>query len=254
MSALTNQMDTCLITGASSGIGLALCKQILDQGRDHVIAVSRSAEQSPPLAELQVAYPERLTTKNCDITDEQQRQNLQQLAPAGHLRRVINCAGLLHDDSQNLWPEKRIENLSAEALTASFSVNAFAPVLLARDLLPLMPKDKPSVFSSISARVGSISDNGLGGWYSYRAAKAAQNQLLKTLAIEMRRRRPQLCILLLHPGTTDTALSAPFQRNVKPEKLFTSDYVARQLLSLMDAAGSEDSGRFLAWNGEDIPW
>ena len=140
------------------------------------------------------------------------------------------------------------------SLIRSFEVNAFAPILLAQQVLPVMATHAPGVFASLSARVGSISDNHLGGWYSYRAAKAAQNQLLRTLAIETRRTHPAVCVMALHPGTTDTPLSKPFQRNVAPEKLFSPARSARQLAAIIERAGEAEHGRFFAWDGKEIGW
>ena len=117
-----------------------------------------------------------------------------------------------------------------------------------------MRSRRPRAFASLSARVGSIGDNRLGGWYAYRAAKAAQNQLLRTLAIEWRRSHPHLACVLLHPGTVDTPLSRPFQARVPAEALFPPARAARQLLELVATLGPADSGRFLAWDGRDIPW
>ena len=135
-----------------------------------------------------------------------------------------------------------------------FTINAIAPVLLARAVEPLLGRDRPLHFASLSARVGSIGDNRSGGWYSYRAAKAAQNQLLKSLSIEWRRRWPLATVTLLHPGTTDTALSKPFQTFVPPEKLFTPKRAAEQLVDVLLAQRPEDSGEFLAWDGQPIDW
>ena len=135
-----------------------------------------------------------------------------------------------------------------------FSINAIAPVLLARSVESLLHRDRPFHFASLSARVGSIGDNRSGGWYSYRAAKAAQNQLLKTLSIEWRRRWPLATVTLLHPGTTDTGLSKPFQTFVPPEKLFTPQRAAEQLVDVLIAQTPEDSGAFLAWDGQPIDW
>jgi len=132
-------------------------------------------------------------------------------------------------------------------------VNALGPSLIAKYLLTHMKKDKKTVFAALSARVGSISDNRLGGWYAYRASKAALNMLIKTLAIEYHRRNQQLLIIGLHPGTVDTDLSKPFQRNVTPEKLFTADYSVGQLLSVIDGLIEDDSGGCFAWDGKRIP-
>lgn len=168
------------------------------------------------------------------------------------LRLVLLCSGLLH--ATDLQPEKRLAQVQREALQRSFAVNAFGPILLARALEPLLPRDRPVHFASLSARVGSIGDNRLGGWYAYRAAKAAQNQLLRTLAIEWRRRLPLATVTLLHPGTTATALSEPFRSGVPAERLFSPQRAAEQLLDVLAVQAPETSGAFLAWDGQPIPW
>ena len=170
----------------------------------------------------------------------------------GSLRLVLVCSGWLHGDG--LMPEKRLSQVSRQGLERSLAVNGFGPLLLARELEPLLPRRDPCHFASLSARVGSIGDNQLGGWYAYRAAKAAQNQLLKTMAIEWSRRLPLACVTLLHPGTTSTALSSPFKAGVPPERLFTPQRAAQQLLDVLEVQGPSQSGRFLAWDGQTIPW
>lgn len=186
---------------------------------------------------------------NDDASLERLRGQLERLTP---LRIVICCVGLLHDGG--LQPEKRLSQVSAASLERSFRINAWGPLLLAQALEAALPRQAPSHFASLSARVGSIGDNGLGGWYSYRAAKAAQNQLLRTLALEWRRRRPQSCVTLLHPGTTATPLSEPFRSGVPPERLFSPERAARQLLDVLQSQTPESSGSFLAWDGRTIPW
>lgn len=173
----------------------------------------------------------------------------QQFSP---LRLVINTAGLLH--GPRLQPEKRLSAVTRAQLRESFELNAYGPILLARSLESALPRELPSHFASLSARVGSIGDNRLGGWYAYRAAKAAQNQLLHTLALEWRRRRPAVTVTLLHPGTTATPLSEPFRGGVAPEKLFSPERAARQLLEVLSAQSVDRSGAFLAWDGSAIPW
>jgi len=170
----------------------------------------------------------------------------------GCLRLVICCAGLLHDGS--LQPEKRLSQVRRSNLQRSFAVNAWGPLLLAQAIEPLLPRQTFSHFASLSARVGSIGDNRLGGWYAYRAAKAAQNQLLTTLALEWRRRLPLACVTLLHPGTTATALSQPFRSSVPAERLFSPERAAAQLLAVLKRQTPERSGAFLAWDGATIPW
>ncbi|MFM7085825.1 MAG: SDR family NAD(P)-dependent oxidoreductase [Cyanobium sp.] len=168
------------------------------------------------------------------------------------LRLVLCCAGLLHDGS--LQPEKRLSQVTRARLSRSFAVNAWGPLLLAQAVEPALQRDLPCHFASLSARVGSIGDNRLGGWYSYRAAKAAQNQLLTTLALEWRRRLPLACVTLLHPGTTATLLSEPFRGAVPSERLFTPERAAAQLLDVLERRTPGDSGAFLAWDGQPIPW
>lgn len=172
-----------------------------------------------------------------------------ELAP---LRIVINAAGLLHDG--DLQPEKRLSQVRRQALERSFAVNAYGPLLLAQAIKPALPRDRPVHFASLSARVGSIGDNRLGGWYAYRAAKAAQNQLLRTLAIEWQRCLPQACVTLLHPGTTATPLSAPFRSSVPASGLFAPERAAVHLLDVLEGRTAASSGAFLAWDGQTVAW
>ena len=245
-----------LVTGASSGIGLGLVRQLLaNQHVAMVTAVSRHACENAALVELgSRSVRDRLLTIDADLKDETAITALadRMRERHGRLHLVINAAGVLHDDS--LHPEKSVNQLTLDALQRSFALNAFAPILLGRALMPLLDRDEGSVFASISARVGSIGDNRLGGWYAYRASKAAQNQLIRTFSIELARRNPKACCLLLHPGTVDTQLSAPFQTNVPVEKLFSVERASQQLLAIISACTPADSGRFIAWDGSDIPW
>jgi NAD(P)-dependent dehydrogenase (short-subunit alcohol dehydrogenase family) len=172
-----------------------------------------------------------------------------ELAP---LRLVIVASGLLHGDG--LQPEKRLSQVNGEALRRSFAVNAWGPLLVAQAVEAALPRQEPIQFASLSARVGSIGDNRLGGWYAYRGAKAAQNQLLRTLAVEWRRRLPLACVTMLHPGTTATDLSAPFRSSVPKDRLFSPSRAASLLLDVLERQGPEDSGSFLAWDGQTIPW
>lgn len=244
-----------LVTGASSGIGLAMVEALLENPEVALVfGVSRRAADSDTLALLQARHGARLQPISADLTTDAGLHAI--LAGIrGHgdeLHLVVNCAGLLHGDG--LRPEKSLVTLDRDALERSFALNAFAPVLLVRALLPLLGPDKPRVVASLSARVGSIADNRLGGWYAYRAAKAAQNQLLRTLAIEWQRTHAQSTCVLLHPGTVDTPLSQPFQTRVAEDALFPPARAARQLLDIIAALTPADSGRFIAWDGSTIPW
>lgn len=255
-----DQPGRALVTGASSGIGLSVTTQLLAQvGVSQVVAVSRHAERNDALDALAQIHGNRLLRISLDLTDEGALAALPvrlasdaQSPDAARLHMVFNAAGMLH--GPGLAPEKSLASLRADALASVFALNAFAPILLIQALAPLLPRDVPLVFASLSARVGSIGDNHLGGWYAYRASKAAQNQLLRTLAVEWRRTHPQATCVLLHPGTVDTPLSQPFQAHVPADKLFTPDRAARQLLAIVHEITPAQSGRFLAWDGSEVPW
>ncbi|MFM7641102.1 MAG: SDR family NAD(P)-dependent oxidoreductase [Cyanobium sp.] len=181
--------------------------------------------------------------------DQLARVALHDLSP---LRLVIYAAGLLHGDG--LQPEKRLSQVDAASLQRSFAVNAWGPLLVAKAVEAALPRQEPCHLASLSARVGSIGDNRLGGWYAYRAAKAAQNQLLRTLALEWGRRLPLACVTLLHPGTTATALSQPFRSSVPEDRLFSPEQAAGYLLDVLERQTPASSGAFLAWDGQPIPW
>ncbi|MDI6626059.1 MAG: SDR family oxidoreductase, partial [Brevundimonas sp.] len=188
-----------------------------------------------------------------DITDEAQvAEAARTIGDLGRPTRIVVATGLLHADG--VAPEKALRMLDPEALMTLFRVNAVAPALVAKHLLPLTPRDRVSLFAALSARVGSISDNRLGGWYGYRASKAALNMLIATLAIEHRRTRPQGICVALHPGTVETGLSAPFRHGATAAKRLTPDQSAKALIEVMDRLSPEDSGSFLAWDGQPIPW
>jgi len=157
---------------------------------------------------------------------------------------------VLHDGFE---PERSFKALEAAHLRRDFEVNALGPALLARHLIPLLPRDRRALFVALSARVGSIGDNRLGGWHSYRASKAALNMILKTLAVELARTHPQAVVAGLHPGTVDTDLSKPFQRGVTPETLFTPEQSATHLLAVLDGLQPADSGGVFAWDGARVP-
>ena len=144
-------------------------------------------------------------------------------------------------------------HLAQARLLRDYRINAVGPALVAKHFIPLLARDRRAVFTALSARVGSIGDNRLGGWHSYRASKAALNMLLRNLAVELGRTHPQAVVAGLHPGTVDTGLSAPFQKGVKPEKLFTADHSAERLLAVVDGLTPADSGGVFAWDAARIP-
>ncbi|MGB0564212.1 MAG: SDR family NAD(P)-dependent oxidoreductase [Spirulinaceae cyanobacterium] len=242
-----------LVVGASQGIGLGFVRQFLANPHiAHIYATYRRPETAAGLFALQT--DRRLTCLNLDITDEKQiiqlMQQIQQQTQ--QLHGLINCVGLLHGGE--LQPEKSLRQLNAANLGQYFQINSIGAVLLAKQALPLFQHDEPSVLATLSAKIGSIGDNHLGGWYGYRASKAALNMLMRTAAIEYQRKRTHTIIALLHPGTTDTQLSQPFQRNVPEGKLFPVERTVRQLLDVIEQLTPADSGEFFNWDGTRLPW
>lgn len=219
-----------LVVGASGGIGGALAARLAAAGLE-VRGTSRAG------ADLAL-----------DVTDEASiAAAFAALGDGPPLRLVVVASGLLHDGA--LQPEKSLRALDADRLARAFAVNAIGPALVAKHALASMPREGRAVVAALSARVGSIADNRLGGWYGYRASKAALNQIVRTLAIEARRTHPALVVAALHPGTVATRLSAPFageRATVAP------DAAAANLIDVIDRLRPEDSGGFFAWDGSAI--
>jgi NAD(P)-dependent dehydrogenase (short-subunit alcohol dehydrogenase family) len=239
-----------LIVGAGQGIGLEFVRQFLDTSRcDRLYATYRQ-----PQSELLAIADPRLHCLPLDITDPAQMttviNQIQAETPALHA--VINCVGVLH--AGEMQPEKSLRQIQAEQLLHYFKVNSIGAVLLAQQIQPLLKHRDRALFATLSAKVGSIGDNHLGGWYGYRASKAALNMLMRTTALEFKRTCPRAIVVTLHPGTTDTQLSQPFQRNVPPEKLFPPERTVRQLLAVLDQLQETDSGEFFNWDGSRLPW
>lgn len=244
-----------LVVGASQGIGLGFVRSLLQQGNiQQIFATYRSLDTAKELLDLASQHGDRLTCLQVDITIEENIASAvkQIQASVKQLHLAIYCVGVLHD--QKLTPEKSLRQINAENLIYSFQVNSIGAVLLAKHLMPLFNKTEPSIFASISAKVGSIGDNRLGGWYGYRASKAALNMFLKTTAIEYSRRCPKTIVVALHPGTTDTQLSRPFQKNVPTEKLFSVEHTVKLLSQVISNLSLQDNGQFFSWDGTQLPW
>jgi len=223
-----------VVFGASGGIGEALVEAIRAAERfEHVVAFSRS------------------TSPSFDLLNEASLERAASFAAAkGPLRLVIDATGFLHDEQQS--PEKSWRQLDSAWLARSFALNAIGPALMMKHVLPRLPRSGKAVFATLSARVGSIGDNGLGGWYSYRASKAALNQLVRTAAIELSRRSPDALCIALHPGTVATALSAPFAATgleVNPPTV-----AASHLLAVVEQLTADANGGFFDWRAQPIPW
>jgi len=238
--AMALRVERALVVGASGGIGGALAIALADHGAV-VHALSRRG----------VATDTRLVTGTIDIEDEASIADAASaLRAEGPLDLVMVATGLLH--AKGVAPEKSYRQLSGASFERYFAVNATGPALVAKHFLPLLRKDRPSVFAALSARVGSIGDNRLGGWYGYRASKSALNMIVKTLAVELARTHPQATCVALHPGTVATDLSQPFQRGVPADKLFSPDTAAKHLLDVIASLSASESGSIFAWDGAEI--
>lgn len=233
------------VFGASGGLGLAFANLLAASPKvDRVMAFSRT---NPGFDDPTVRWA------HVDLEREETiaRAAEEAAAMAAEWHIVIVATGVLHDAS-GLQPEKTWRTLEAGSLERAFRVNSIGPALVAKHLLPLLARDRKSVFAALSARVGSIEDNRLGGWHAYRASKAALNMLIRTLSIELARRNPTAICVALHPGTVDTALSRPFQSGV--QTLFSPTRAATSLLGVLDELTSENSGQLFAWDGQRIPF
>jgi NAD(P)-dependent dehydrogenase (short-subunit alcohol dehydrogenase family) len=236
-------VQNILIVGGSGAIGGAFVTHLAARHpQAHMHVMSRRA-----LPDSQA----RITNHIVDYDDEAALADaIAEASQSAPLDMVIVASGLLHDDT--LAPEKSLRDLSAEKFHRLFAANTILPALIAKHAVPQLNKQQPAMFAALSARVGSISDNQLGGWYGYRASKAALNMVIRTTAIETARRNKQAIIVGLHPGTVESNLSAPFRGNVAAEKLFTPAYAAEQMLNVLDTLTSADSGKCFAWDGQEV--
>lgn len=237
-----SELRHVLVAGASGGIGQAFCQQLAAQFP--AIKLIRLARNTAKLLPLNV--PTQDIT--FDITDAASISNaLQALPDKADIDWVFIATGWLHDDT--MQPEKTWRNLEADHLLHSYTINAVGPALLVKHLLAKLNPKHPTTIGILSARVGSISDNQLGGWHSYRASKAALNMLIKNFAIELNRLKRPTVIVGLQPGTTDTPLSEPFKRNVPPDHLQTPEFTASHLLRVMQRLQMQDSGQLFDFLG-----
>lgn len=225
-----------VVIGASGGIGQE---------------VAQALAARPAFSEI-VATGRHLGVP-LDLTDETSISQLAaRLASSGRpLRLIFDATGVLHD-AEGMAPEKSYRQIEVDTLARAFAVNAIGPALLMKHLLPLLPRDGKSVFATLSAKVGSIGDNRLGGWYAYRASKAALNQLVRTASIELARRNPEAICLALHPGTVATPLSQPYAK--RGLHVRTPQEAAAGLIEVIDQAGPADNGTFRHADGSRLPW
>lgn len=233
-----------VVIGSKGGIGAALVTALArDPDVASVLALSRSGSAG--------ADGKRLSG-SIDLLDEASiAAAAAQARTMPALRLVIVATGFLHGDGDR--PERSLRELGPAALTRNFAINAIGPALVMKHFLPLLPRQGRSVFAAFSARVGSISDNRLGGWYSYRASKAALNQLLRTASIELTRSHPEAVVLGLHPGTVATALSEPFLASYTANPVFTPEDAAARLLAVIGQAQPNWTGTVRDWQGLPVP-
>ena len=242
MADVGQAIERALIVGASGGIGSALVEGLLQRGAKTVFAASRTRPERLP----QGAQWVRL-----DLDKEGSIAAAAQATGAQPLDLVIVASGVLSLED-GTGPERSYKQVDAEAMARVLYLNTIGPALVAKHFLPQLPRERRSVFAALSARVGSISDNRIGGWHSYRASKAALNMLVRNYAIELGRTHKQAVCVALHPGTVDTALSEPFQSNLPEGQLTTPAEAAANLLGVLDGLGPQDSGQLFDWAGERV--
>lgn len=231
-----------LVVGANGGLGRAFVDHLL--ACPNVATIHAWSRQAGDISD------DKVMTATVDITDEGTIAEAARTLGAVHL--VIVATGLLHDAATDFGPEKAWRDLDFDKLQRAFAVNAIGPALVAKHVLGRFPKDGRAIFAAVSARVGSISDNRLGGWYGYRASKAALNQMIRSLAIELARTRADAVCAGLHPGTVDTRLSGPFQGNVPDRQLFTPETSTGLMLDVVDGLRPSDTGQMFAYDGRVI--
>ncbi|XP_038894686.1 C-factor [Benincasa hispida] len=252
-----------MVQGASRGIGLEFVRHLLEKNeKGHVVATCRNPGQATGLLELKNKFAERLCILELDVTNETTiKASAKSIEERyGSLNLLINASGILSIPNV-LQPETTLNKVERSSLLHAYEVNAVGPILVIKHLWPFLKAGGGSgterdvaVVANLSARVGSIGDNRLGGWHSYRASKTALNQLTKNVSVEFARKKDPIICILLHPGTVDTDLSRPFQRNVPEGKLFTKEYSVQKLMTIINNAKSQDNGKFFAWDGQEIPW
>lgn len=241
---MTGRLDSAkrvLVVGTSGSIARALRDEIAKRSDASVITTGRDSGATKPAPDIALDFNNAATVASAAAA----------LGNQGPLDAIIVATGLLH--AENIHPERSYKQVNAEAMQEVLRVNAVVPALVAAHFLPLIPRDANALFAALSARVGSISDNQLGGWYSYRSSKAALNMFIKTLAIEWQHSHRQCTAIGLHPGTVASELSAPFQKNLPAGQLQDPETAAGRLYDVMNGARLDDSGHCLDYRGKRIP-
>lgn len=248
------ECNTAVIFGAGHGIGLALVEELLIKYPEIKIYASyRKINKADNLLSLAAKYPNRLKAHKLDPLDEAKLAEFVAMIKSKEkkVELIINSIGTLHDE--NVQPEKSLNQISQQGLLHYFSINSIITPILAKHFLPLLRHKSASLFVSISAKVGSITDNQLGGWYGYRASKSALNMFVKTIGLELKRRGCSTLTIALHPGTTITELSQPFIAKTSYQ-LHSSNETASNLIKVIREQDINNAEQFLSWTGEALPW
>ena len=240
-----NSLD--IVIGAGSAIGRALIERWSREGATPILAVARSVDA------MAAVEPLGVQPHQCDYCEAALAALATQLQEqSADITRLVICNGVLQGEGYR--PERALNQLETSAMEQVFEVNTFLPMRVLASLAPVLKRSAAPRIAVLSARVGSIGDNGLGGWYSYRGSKAALNMMLRCAALEMRRVNPAAKIMAYHPGTVDTPLSQPFQANVASEKLFSPARAAEALDAVLSGLKADGELSYLDWRGETIPW
>ncbi|XP_037321159.2 C-signal [Pungitius pungitius] len=257
-----------LVQGASRGLGLQFCKHILtNRSAAAVIATCRNPDDAAELRALAERHPGRITVLRLDVSREEEVRGAADRVREsfGRLDLVVNSSAMLHPSGKG---ETSLRDVSAQGVISTLTTNAVGPLIVAKYFAPLLQKggggfgqqppekaqQHSGILVNITAKVGSIGDNGLGGWYSYRMSKAALNMATRNLSIELGRGRPKVVCVALHPGTVDTDLSRPYHRNVPKDKLFGAELSVSHLMGLVDSLSMERTGKAYNWDGTELPW
>ena len=247
--------DAVVVHGASRGIGLALVSELSKENDQRLlVATCRQPENARQLRRLQKTRPREIEIVQMDAENESSVKNaaIRVKSLCETVSMMISCVGFLHDS--NIQPERRLQDTTAQQLLTAVRVNAVGPLICVKHFEQFFERQKKTIVAALSARVGSITDNKIGGWYGYRASKAALNMYLKNLSIELPRRYQRMICVALHPGTVDTQLSRPFQQRIPSKQIFEPAYSARLIMGILSNLDESDNGRFIAWDGKHIPW
>uniref|UniRef100_A0A3Q0S252 Zgc:65997 n=1 Tax=Amphilophus citrinellus TaxID=61819 RepID=A0A3Q0S252_AMPCI len=257
-----------LIQGASRGLGFEFCRHILkNKTLATVVATCRNPDGAADLRTLAGQHPGRVTVFRLDVNQENDIRGAAEMVKEkfGQLDLIVNCSAMLHPSGKG---ETSLREVSAQGIISTLTTNTVGPLVMAKYFSPLLlkgsggfgqqpaekAKQHSGIIVNITAKVGSIGDNGLGGWYSYRISKAALNMATRNLSIELGRSRPKVVCVSLHPGTVNTDLSRPYHRNVPKDKLFSTEHSVNCLMNIIDTLNMEKTGKAYSWDGTELPW